>query len=80
MPTADRAARLKESEFYAHADPFMSSTAELADIVLPVASAFEREGMKIGFDISADAVSARSAGQPKYTGPPARQHRGSPAR
>src|SRR5712692_10753604 len=57
MPTADRAARLKESEFYAHLDLFMNPTAELADIVLPVASAFEREGMKIGFDISAEAQS-----------------------
>jgi hypothetical protein len=28
---------------------------EMADIVLPVASAFEREGLKIGFDISTDA-------------------------
>src|SRR5229473_2743746 len=41
---------LKELEFYAHIDLFMNPTAELADIVLPVASAFEREGMKIGFD------------------------------
>jgi len=48
---------LKELEFYAHIDLFMNPTAELADIVLPVASAFEREGMKIGFDISAEAQS-----------------------
>jgi anaerobic selenocysteine-containing dehydrogenase len=44
-------------EFYAHADLFMNPTAELADVVLPVASAFEREGLKIGFEISADAQS-----------------------
>jgi anaerobic selenocysteine-containing dehydrogenase len=48
---------LKELEFYAHADLFMNPTAELADIVLPVASAFEREGLKIGFDISPEAQS-----------------------
>jgi anaerobic selenocysteine-containing dehydrogenase len=48
---------LKQLEFYAHADLFMNPTAELADIVLPVASAFEREGMKIGFDISPEAQS-----------------------
>jgi anaerobic selenocysteine-containing dehydrogenase len=48
---------LKALEFYAHADLFMNPTAELADIVLPVASAFEREGMKIGFEISAAAQS-----------------------
>jgi anaerobic selenocysteine-containing dehydrogenase len=44
-------------EFYAQADLFMTPTAELADVVLPVASAFEREALKIGFEISADAQS-----------------------
>ncbi len=44
-------------DFYAHADLFMNPTAELADIVLPVASAFEREGLKMGFEISAEAQS-----------------------
>jgi anaerobic selenocysteine-containing dehydrogenase len=48
---------LKDLEFYAHADLFMNPTAELADIVLPVASAFEREGLKIGFDVSPEAQS-----------------------
>jgi anaerobic selenocysteine-containing dehydrogenase len=35
----------------------MSPTAELADVVLPVATPFEREGLKIGFEISAAAQS-----------------------
>lgn len=48
---------LKALDFYVHADLFMNPTAELADVVLPVASAFEREGLKIGFEISAQAQS-----------------------
>jgi anaerobic selenocysteine-containing dehydrogenase len=44
-------------DFYVHADLFMNPTAELADVVLPVASPFEREGLKIGFDIGAEAQS-----------------------
>lgn len=44
-------------DFYVHADLFMNPTAELADVVLPVASAFEREGLKIGFEVSAEAQS-----------------------
>jgi len=48
---------LKALEFFAHADLFMSPTAELADVVLPVASAFEREALKIGFEISPEAQS-----------------------
>src|SRR5262249_16285722 len=48
---------LKALDFYAHADLFMNPTAELADVVLPVASAFEREGLKLGFEISQEAQS-----------------------
>jgi anaerobic selenocysteine-containing dehydrogenase len=48
---------LQALDFYVHADLFMNPTAEQADIVLPVASAFEREALKIGFEISAEAQS-----------------------
>ena len=48
---------LRALDFYAHADLFMNPTAELADVVLPVASAFEREGLKIGFEVNQDAHS-----------------------
>jgi anaerobic selenocysteine-containing dehydrogenase len=44
-------------DFYVHADLFMNPTAELADVVLPVASPFEREGLKVGFDVSPAAQS-----------------------
>jgi anaerobic selenocysteine-containing dehydrogenase len=44
-------------DFYAHADLFMSPTAEQADIVLPIASCFEREALKIGFEIDETAQS-----------------------
>ena len=48
---------LKALDFYVHADVFMNPTAQMADVVLPVASAFEREGLKIGFEVNQDAQS-----------------------
>jgi anaerobic selenocysteine-containing dehydrogenase len=51
-------------DFYVHADLFMNPTAELADVVLPVASAFEREALKIGFEVSPEAQSLVQLRQP----------------
>ena len=48
---------LSALDFYAHADIFMNPTAEFADVILPVASPFEREALKIGFDVSPEAQS-----------------------
>lgn len=44
-------------DFYVHTDLFMNPTAELADVVLPAASCFEREALKVGFEVSPDAQS-----------------------
>jgi anaerobic selenocysteine-containing dehydrogenase len=48
---------LQALDFFVHLDHFMSPTAEQADIVLPVAAAFEAEGLKIGFEVSQEAQS-----------------------
>ena len=44
-------------DFSVHADLFMNPTAEQADVVLPVTSAFEAEGLKIGFEVNEAAQS-----------------------
>jgi anaerobic selenocysteine-containing dehydrogenase len=46
------AAALAGLDFYVHTDLFMTPTAAFADIVLPVSSAWEREGLRVGFEIS----------------------------
>ncbi len=46
---------LQSLDFYVHADLFLNSMADLADIVLPVASPWEREGLAAGFQVSQDA-------------------------
>lgn len=57
-PNADAAAKaLEELEFYVHADIFLNPTANYADIILPVASPWERSGLYPGFQISQQAES-----------------------
>lgn len=48
---------LASLDFFVHADLFMNPTAEQADVVLPVTSAFEAEALKIGFEINEEAQS-----------------------
>ncbi|AXK32448.1 molybdopterin dinucleotide-binding protein [Streptomyces armeniacus] len=43
---------LRALDFHVHCDLFMNPTAELADIVLPVNSPWEREALKAGFEIN----------------------------
>jgi anaerobic selenocysteine-containing dehydrogenase len=48
---------LAQLDFAVHADMFLNPTADLADIVLPVATPFEVEGLRIGFEVSQEAHS-----------------------
>ena len=57
-PNADDAGRvLEQLELFVHADMFLNPTANYADIVLPVASPWERSGLYPGFQISQQADS-----------------------
>ncbi len=55
---------LSSLDFFAQADLFMTPTAELADIVLPVATPFESEALKVGFEYSQEAQSLVQLRQP----------------
>ena len=48
---------LRALEFNVHIDMFMTPSAELADIVLPVNTPWEREGLCTNFGVTPDAVS-----------------------
>jgi len=52
-PDTDVAQRaLKRLEFHVHADFFVNATARYADVILPIATSWEREGLRTGFDAS----------------------------
>lgn len=46
---------LQQLDFYVHCDLFESPSARYADIFLPVNTPWEREGLRIGFEISSEA-------------------------
>jgi len=48
-------AALRALEFHVHCDLFETPTARFADILLPVNSPWEREALRVGFEISAEA-------------------------
>ena len=54
--TTARAA-LASLDFLVYADLFLTPTAALADVVLPVSSAWEREGLRVGFGPTQDGES-----------------------
>lgn len=49
-------AALQALEFHVHVDMFMNPTAEQADIVLPASMPWEREALRLGFEITQEAV------------------------
>jgi anaerobic selenocysteine-containing dehydrogenase len=46
---------LRALDFCVHADLFMTPTAALADVVLPVTTPWEHDNVKLGFEVSAEA-------------------------
>ena len=49
------AAALRSLEFHVQTDLYLTPTASFADIVLPIASAWEREGLSVGFRLDQSA-------------------------
>jgi anaerobic selenocysteine-containing dehydrogenase len=57
QPDTDLARRaLAALEFHVHADFFVNATARYADIILPAATSWEREGLRTGFDGSLEGL------------------------
>jgi anaerobic selenocysteine-containing dehydrogenase len=46
---------LRQLEFHVQTDLYLTPTAAYADIVLPIASAWEREGLRVGFGLDQEA-------------------------
>ena len=57
-------AALKALEFHVHCDALETPTASYADIFLPVNTAWEREGLRVGFEVSQEAEELIQLRQP----------------
>jgi anaerobic selenocysteine-containing dehydrogenase/ferredoxin-NADP reductase len=57
-------AALEALEFHVHCDAIETPTASYADIFLPVNTAWEREGLRVGFEVSQDAEELIQLRQP----------------
>lgn len=53
---ASGAAALRSLEFHVQTDLYLTPTAAFADIVLPISSAWEREGLAVGFRLNQSAA------------------------
>lgn len=60
---------LEALDFQVHVDMFMNPTAESADIVLPASLPWERDALKVGFEITQEAVETIQF-RPKFVDPP----------
>jgi anaerobic selenocysteine-containing dehydrogenase len=57
QPDTDLARQaLQALDFHVHVDFFLNTTAQYADIVLPSATSWEREGLRTGFDVSLEGM------------------------
>ncbi|MEI9425608.1 molybdopterin-dependent oxidoreductase [Mesorhizobium sp. Cs1299R1N1] len=56
IDTSRNLAALRALEFHVHAHMFMNPTAECADLVLPVSMPWERDALRIGFEITQEAT------------------------
>lgn len=58
QPEAERGQRaLSQLGFHVHCDLFHTPTNAYADIILPISTPWEREGLRVGFEINAKAAS-----------------------
>jgi anaerobic selenocysteine-containing dehydrogenase/ferredoxin-NADP reductase len=69
IDTGRNLAALRALEFHVHADMFMNPTAECADLVLPVSMPWERDALRIGFEITqaaAETIQFRKSMLPRF--------------